>query len=308
MTSVTGPSTLVYIYGPPAVGKLTVATALQRRTGYRLFHNHQTVNALREVFEFRSDAFTAVLHRTRLDVFETAAAHGIDLIFTTNSVWVGPDGRARFAEFADQAGQRTEAAGGRAVFVQLVAPTEVLEARVASEARRQHGKLGDPARLLEMLDQHDPAPLHPADLIIDTSALSPPEAAATIAAALEERSTLTIGRPREAVRASYFYLDQLRPALELISEIMGYEFDAADWAAVEYGIQGTDPDEDGWFDYPIVGSTAVDVHLAAGDPDSGFVLLRMSGEVTSAQATRVETVIDVVNRYRLTSRHRHEVD
>ena len=181
-----GRATLVYLYGPPAVGKLTVATALARRTRFRLFHNHLTVNALREVFEFGSDAFTAVLQRTRLDVFETAAANGIDLIFTNNSVWAGPDGRDRFAEFADRARQRTESGGGRAVFVQLVAPIDVLDARVDSESRQQHGKLVDPARLTEMLDGYDPTPLHSADLIIDTSTLTPPEAAETIATALEE--------------------------------------------------------------------------------------------------------------------------
>ena len=180
-----GSSTLVYLYGPPAVGKLTVATELQRQTGFRLFHNHLTVNALREVFEFGTDAFTAVLHRTRLDVFETAAADGIDLIFTNNSVWAVPDGRRRFAEFADRARERTQSGGGRAVFVQLVAPIDVLEDRVDSRSRRQHGKLVDPTLLNEMLELYDPTPLHPGDLMIDTSVLSPNQAAQVIAATLE---------------------------------------------------------------------------------------------------------------------------
>ena len=180
-----GRPTLVYLYGPPAVGKLTVATELQRHTGFRLFHNHLTVNALREVFEFGTDAFTAVLHRTRLDVFETAAENGIDIIFTNNSVWEVPDGRARFAAFADRARQRTEAGGGRAVFVQLLAPIDVLEDRVDSRSRQEHGKLLDPTRLNELLERYDPTPLHPDDLIIDTSALSPAEAAEVIAATLD---------------------------------------------------------------------------------------------------------------------------
>lgn len=184
MAGVSGRTTLVYLYGPPAVGKLTIATELQRRTRFRLFHNHLTVNALREVFDFGTEAFTAVLHRTRLDVFETAVGHGIDLIFTNNSVWAVPDGRARFAEFANQARLRTESAGGRAVFVQLLAPIEVLEARVGSMPRQQHGKLLDPIRLKEMLERYDPTPLHSDDLVIDTSTLSPPEAAEAVAAAL----------------------------------------------------------------------------------------------------------------------------
>ncbi len=33
---------LVFLYGPPGVGKLTVGNALSALTGYKLFHNHLT--------------------------------------------------------------------------------------------------------------------------------------------------------------------------------------------------------------------------------------------------------------------------
>ena len=177
------PPTLVYLYGPPAVGKLTVATELQRRTSFRLFHNHLTVDAVRAVFEFGSDPFSDVVHRTRLDVFETAARNGIDVIFTNNSIWAVPDGRSTFAAFAAEARARVDAAGGRVVFVQLSAPPEVLVARVGAPSRRQHGKLLEPARLRQILQLHDPEPLHADDVLIDTATMSPGAAAAAIAAA-----------------------------------------------------------------------------------------------------------------------------
>jgi hypothetical protein len=47
--------TLTYLYGPPAVGKLTVATPLAEVTGHRLFHNHLSVNAVRPIFELALD-------------------------------------------------------------------------------------------------------------------------------------------------------------------------------------------------------------------------------------------------------------
>ena len=90
----------VYLYGPPASGKLTVAGRLAEQSGYRLFHNHLTVNAIRPVLDFGSEPFFEVLHRLRLDVFAAAARAGIDVIFTNNSAWAGHDGRARFAAFA----------------------------------------------------------------------------------------------------------------------------------------------------------------------------------------------------------------
>jgi chloramphenicol 3-O-phosphotransferase len=176
--------TLVYLYGPPAVGKLTVATELQRRTQLRLFHNHLTVDALTPVFDFGGEPFTEVLHRVRLDVFATAARAGIDVIFTNNSVWAVSDGRKRFAEFADTARERVEAAGGRVVFVQLTAPLEVLEARVGDAARRSHGKLRDPIRLRTILQDHDLSPLAADHLMIDTSVAPPAEAAERIIAEL----------------------------------------------------------------------------------------------------------------------------
>jgi predicted kinase len=180
---VTHRATLVYLYGPPAVGKLTVATQLGRRTGFRLFHNHLTVNAMRSVFEFGSAGFTEVLHRVRLDVFVTAARNGIDVIFTNNSAWAPPDGRRRFAAFAEDARARVASAGGRTLFVRLTAPTEVLRARVDAQSRHEHGKLVDRERLDELLASHDPRSLHHDDVVVDTSTTAPDEAAALIAAA-----------------------------------------------------------------------------------------------------------------------------
>ena len=176
--------TLVYIYGPPAVGKLTVATALHHQTGFRLFDNHLTVDAIKPVFEFASPPFSDVIHRLRLDVFETAARHGIDVIFTNNSVWGIENGAVLFRQFASEARRRVDRAGGQVVFVQLTAPSDVLLARVTAESRERRGKLIRPQRLEELLGQLDPAPVHADDLVIDTSRLDPEAAAAEIAARL----------------------------------------------------------------------------------------------------------------------------
>lgn len=182
--------TLVYLYGPPAVGKLTIATRLAARTGAEVFHNHLTVNALAPVFGFGTPAFTEVLHRVRLDVFATAAREGIDLVFTNSSVWAVPGGRERFAAFASRAGAAVAAHGGRTVFVRVTAPVPTLEARVADESRRAHGKLVDVGRLRDLLATHDPSPLHPDDLTVDSAELTPDQAADRIAA------RLAVGTPR----------------------------------------------------------------------------------------------------------------
>ena len=48
---------LVFIHGPAASGKLTVARELARLTGFGVFHNHLVVDSLTPVFEFGSEPF-----------------------------------------------------------------------------------------------------------------------------------------------------------------------------------------------------------------------------------------------------------
>jgi predicted kinase len=177
-------ATLIYIYGPPAVGKLTVAERLSALTGFPLFHNHLTVNAVVPVFAFGSPPFTEAVRAMRHAVFEAAARAGISLIFTNNSAWSQPDPRGRFEAAAATARRIMESRGGRAVFVRLTAPQSALEERLANESRRAHDKLLDVGRLRELLADLDPSALHQDDLTIDTGQLSPEEAAQAIAAAL----------------------------------------------------------------------------------------------------------------------------
>lgn len=178
------PATLIYIYGPPASGKLTVAERLCELTGIPLFHNHLTVNALRPVFAFGSPPFVEASQAMRRGVFGAAARAGISLIFTNNSAWSGPNPRARFEEAAEAARRIMAGHGGRTVFVRLTASQSALEERVANDSRRAHEKLVDVVRLREVLADFDASPLHADDLVIDTGRTSPEESAAAIAAAL----------------------------------------------------------------------------------------------------------------------------
>jgi chloramphenicol 3-O-phosphotransferase len=184
-------SLLVYLYGPPAAGKLTIAEKVRDLTGFGLFHNHLTVNVLREVFDFGSPPFVELLHRVRLDVFATAMRAGVSVIFTNNSAWGGPDGRERFEAFADEAARVVASAGGMPLFVRVTAPLEVLEGRLTDPSRRAHGKLVDVARLRELVAGMDDPRGGADDLTIDTSEVTVAEAAQAIAAAAESTGAPT---------------------------------------------------------------------------------------------------------------------
>ena len=99
---------------------------------------------MRPIFSFGSKPFTEVVQRLRLDVFRTAMAEGMNLIFTNNSAWGGSDGRSASPRLLKRR-VAAETGGGRAQFVRLTAPPVVLEDEtrepVAAATRQAHRSL-----------------------------------------------------------------------------------------------------------------------------------------------------------------------
>lgn len=52
---------LLFLYGPPAVGKFTVAKEWAALTGFKFLHNHLTIDLVTSVFEPRSDPYFYLL-------------------------------------------------------------------------------------------------------------------------------------------------------------------------------------------------------------------------------------------------------
>lgn len=123
--------TLVFIVGPPAVGKMTVGYELAARTGLRLFHNHQTIELVLQFFPFGSPPFRRLVQEFRRRIFEEAAASDLPgLIFTY--VWAF-DQPSDDASVADLAAIFT-ARGARVVYIEL-------EATQAERLRRNKTEL-----------------------------------------------------------------------------------------------------------------------------------------------------------------------
>lgn len=141
---------LVFIYGPPAVGKLTVAENLSRITGYPIFHNHHTVDLALSLFPFDSDGFTKLSSELRFKTFEMAMQYGLEgLIFT---YWYNyPEDNW----FIDQVRAIIKSGGGTIHFVQLQCSREELESRVVSSSRFQFKKLQTAHDLKKALSQCD---------------------------------------------------------------------------------------------------------------------------------------------------------
>jgi hypothetical protein len=64
---------LLFVVGPPAVGKMTVGSAIAERTGLRLFHNHISIEVALRYFEYGTPAFSRISGGTRRLVVEEVA-------------------------------------------------------------------------------------------------------------------------------------------------------------------------------------------------------------------------------------------
>jgi hypothetical protein len=143
-----GSPRLVFLYGPPAVGKLTVARALAAREPFKILHNHLTIDPVTEVLPFGTEAFWQVVGAFRRNLVAAAAQEGIDLIYT---YVFAPGDEQHVAEITNA----YEEAGGRVSFVRLHAPRAVLLQRVLAESRREHRKIHDIATLERLLDEYE---------------------------------------------------------------------------------------------------------------------------------------------------------
>jgi hypothetical protein len=173
---------LIFIYGMPASGKLTVARELAQITGFNVFHNHLAVDMLLSIFEFGSKPFVELREEIWLSVFRRAAEHEVPgLIFT-----FAPEATVR-AGFISSTVETIADLGGAVDFVELTCPVPELKRRIPDPARQQYKKLSSVA-LFEQLhaagsfsDFAMPEPR----ILLDTSLRSPARAALEIARTLE---------------------------------------------------------------------------------------------------------------------------
>src|SRR3954447_25475355 len=184
--------TLLFVFGPPAVGKMTVGRAIADAGGVRLFHNHHVIEPLLDVFEFESPGFQTLMAEFRQRVLEEAAAADVDLVFTL--VWAlhKPEDavgvRRHLAPFV--------AAGRRIVLVELHADLETRLERnrtpyrlAEKKSKRDLAWSDDNVRGLERIQMNTDAP-SPADeliaeyphLRIDNTERTPADVAAEILA------------------------------------------------------------------------------------------------------------------------------
>ncbi len=74
---------LVVIFGPHAVGKMTVGQELSKRTGLKLFHNHMTIDFVSDLFANQPQERGRLTNLFRQEIFEAyAKSDEYGMIFT----------------------------------------------------------------------------------------------------------------------------------------------------------------------------------------------------------------------------------
>ena len=172
---------LVFLHGMPGVGKLTVASELAKLTGFRLFHNHLTVDLVLSLFEFGSQPFVELRERIWLDTFAQACDAKLDgLIFT-----FAFEKTVRH-EFVSNVMKLVEPQGGEVVFVNLYCDSAELEKRLTDPGREKFGKLTslELFRQLKSNGTFDAPDSLPSRISVDTTNITPLEAARKIATEL----------------------------------------------------------------------------------------------------------------------------
>ena len=123
---------LIVIFGPPAVGKMTVGAELSRLIGLPLLHNHLTIEAILPLFSYGHPAFGRLVTEFRRRIFEEVAASDLPgLIFTY--VWALDDPNDK--AFIDGLAEIVRRRGGEVYFVELAADVHERLRRNECESR-----------------------------------------------------------------------------------------------------------------------------------------------------------------------------
>lgn len=180
----------LFIYGPPASGKRSVAEVLAESYGFKLLDNHLTRNVAQRLFAISTPEFFQLVERLRIELLAAAARAGVDVVATT--AFVHPADRPHIERLV----QASQSGNAQVAFVQLRPRKSVLEQRVTDPSRAANLKITDVGLLRADLERYDfMTPIHTGDLSIDNSQLTPDEVARIVVAALESERLFRPLRP-----------------------------------------------------------------------------------------------------------------
>jgi hypothetical protein len=176
---------VIFLYGRPGVGKLTVAELLSAETGFRLLHNHAVVDLVTSLFSFGSPPFVALRERIWIQAIDAAVwakSSGVIMTFAPEATVTD--------DFIPRLKSRILEKAGSIHFIELRCSDEALETRITADSRERYGKLRDvyKYRKLDAAGTFDRPKMPEPELVVDTTEQKPLEAARTIVKHLRSRA------------------------------------------------------------------------------------------------------------------------
>lgn len=170
---------LLFIYGPPAAGKLTVARELCKITDYKIFHNHLTVDLASSIFPMGTKAYSDLVEDIRLKVIETASKSKVAGIIFTFVYGIETYGGREDDKFIKKVIDKVEKYKGRVLFVKLTCEEKELHKRLKHPSRRNFKKVHKIMTLQSIKKRYNLSATVPfgRSLIIDNTRLSPKKVA-----------------------------------------------------------------------------------------------------------------------------------
>ena len=171
---------LIFLYGLPSSGKLTIAKELVKQLDdeYKLFHNQMTVDLVSQFFKFATPQWNYLNGEYRKLMFKACAEEGISLV-TTYVYARDYDGEDEYINYLIKL---IEKYNGEILFVHLQCDLDIVYQRIQNEDRKKHRKVSDPEKLKDTMSKWDL--ISPIDYVrnlnIDSGKLSPHESAARI--------------------------------------------------------------------------------------------------------------------------------
>jgi len=173
---------IIFIYGPVAVGKLTVAEVLSKKLGYKLAHNHALNDFVQEVFDRHSYASDYMKDNLRPYLLEHAVKFKINLVTTHcySHNFISKTGLSD-PKYVETLEKKLTKFGAKFYPVHLRADEKELLRRVGMSSRKRFKKLVSKKIMKELLTKnykdYKTSPRLKNNFIIDNTNLSPKKVA-----------------------------------------------------------------------------------------------------------------------------------
>jgi shikimate kinase len=143
---------LIILYGPPAVGKLTVANELAAIADIKVFDAHQTIDIIEPIVTRQYAEFAAVVYDTWRTILAAAvSANQTDVVFTFPFAANLP----RDMEFLPKLINDSREQDAEVYPVFLTCDKETLLSRATDESRQAYGKITTTKVMATMIEKYD---------------------------------------------------------------------------------------------------------------------------------------------------------